>query len=323
MVSVVQVIRAARPDVLVLAGVDWDLERHTIRALADAIGGYPHHFAERPNRGIDSGADLNGDGRLGGGEDAHGYAEYAGQSALAILSRLPIDRTEVRDFSQMAWADLPGNLASPLDPPGRRLSTTAHWSVPVIMPDGQALHLLTWHATPPVFDGPEDRNGRRNRDETALWLSLLEGALGPVPERFVLMGGANLDPVDGDGVPDALLSLLSHADVQDPKPTSLGGSIAAAADGGANLRHLGDPRLDTVDWPDDGRGPGNLRVDYVLPSAGLTVVASGVFWPLADHSLSGDVVRASRHRLVWVDLSIGPKAPGQSGERIGSGMHGQ
>ena len=72
------------------------------------------------------------------------------------------------------------------DPPDlaavQRLATTGFWDVPVETPSGQ-LHLLAWHATPPVFDGPEDRNGRRNHDEAAFWRLLLEGAL-PMPPRI-------------------------------------------------------------------------------------------------------------------------------------------
>jgi len=34
--------------------------------------------------------------------------------------------------------------------------------------------------------------------------------------------------------------------------------------------------LDIADWSDPV--PGNLRVDYVLPSAGSTIVGSGVVW---------------------------------------------
>jgi hypothetical protein len=55
-----------------------------------------------------------------------------------------------------------------------------------------------------------------------------------------------------------------------------------------------------VDWPNVGR----LRVDYVLPSAGLEVLDSGVFWPAADAPDHATVSAASRHRLVWVDIRI-------------------
>ena len=61
----VEVARAAAPDAIVPPGVDWDLDGHTLKALANAIGGFEHSFTSRPNRGIQSGRDLNGHGRLG------------------------------------------------------------------------------------------------------------------------------------------------------------------------------------------------------------------------------------------------------------------
>ena len=47
-----------------------------------------------------------------------------------------------------------------------RLSSKSHWDVPVRTPGG-TVHLLASHPTPPVFDGPENRNGARNADEIA------------------------------------------------------------------------------------------------------------------------------------------------------------
>ena len=73
---------------------------------------------------------------------------------------------------------------------------------------------------------------------------------------------------------------------------------------GVNGGHDGDPALDTADWRDDGQGPGNLRVDYVLPSADLEVTAAGVFWPAAGEPLADAAATASAHRLVWVDLVL-------------------
>ena len=34
---------------------------------------------------------------------------------------------------------------------------------------GKTVHFLVSHPTPPVFDGPEDRNGTRNFDEIRFW----------------------------------------------------------------------------------------------------------------------------------------------------------
>ena len=74
---------------------------------------------------------------------------------------------------------------------------------------------------------------------------------------------------------------------------------------GINAIHAGDPARDTADWRDDP-GPGNLRVDYVLPSPALRLRAAGVFWPAPDRE-GGDLVARGqelgiRHRLVWMDL---------------------
>ncbi len=193
------------------------------------------------------------------------------------------------------------------------LSTTAHWDVPLEPSNGRLFHLLIWHATPPVFDGPEDRNGRRNHDETAFWLRYIDGDLGyEPPQHFALAGIANLDPLDGDGRVEALEALLTHPRVTDPKPSSRGGAEAAVIDAGVNLRHQGEASLDTVDWEDTPNRPGNLRVDYVLPSSNLDVLGAGVFWPAPDGLWRSEVELASRHRLVWVDVQV-PDRLGKGG----------
>ncbi|MEZ5777482.1 MAG: endonuclease/exonuclease/phosphatase family protein [Paracoccaceae bacterium] len=307
------VIARAAPDVLLLNGFDYDLDGAALAAFAGTVEKhgrrYPHFFAFRPNTGWATGIDLDGDGRRGGPGDAQGFGRFAGQGGMALLSRLPVDLGDAADYSGFLWRDLPGSLVAGAGLSEdalaiQRLSTTGHWSVPVALPEGGQLTLLAWHASPPVFDGPEDRNGRRNHDETAFWLRLLDGALSydlPVGP-FIIVGDANLDPVDGDGRPEALMELLSDARVKDPVPQSAGGA-AAIAQGGANGAQRGDPAADTADWPDDP-GPGNMRVDYVLPSADLTVVAAGVWWPSPDESGAEEAARASRHRLVWVDIEL-------------------
>jgi hypothetical protein len=158
--------------------------------------------------------------------------------------------------------------------------------------------LMVWSATPPVFDGPEDRNGLRNRDELRLWTAVLDGALGAPPgEHFVIAGNANLDPADGEGLREAMAAFLADPRLTDPLPLSAGG--AAAAD----PAQAGNPALDTADWAETG--PGNLRVSYVLPAAVWEVTGSGVLWPAADETAAlsaEDLVAAGPHRLVWVDL---------------------
>jgi len=265
-----------------------------------------------PNTGLATGRDLNRDGRLGGPRDAQGYGRFRGQGGMAVLSRYPL--WVMHDFTDMLWADLPGNvtqeLAGYIETDVQRLSSVGHWVIGIDLPGGVTAALGAFHATPPVFDGPEDRNGWRNHDEAALWLRFLDGALaGDGPGMpFVLMGDANLDPVDGDGRAEAMNTLLSDPRLQNVKPHSVGGIRDAALDGGTNTEHRGDPALDTADWRDDGNGPGNLRVDYVLPGRAWKVVDAGVFWPAPEDPLfdllGDESAGVTRHRLVWVDLVL-------------------
>ena len=196
---------------------------------------------------------------------------------------------------------MPGADVSALTPEAagvQRLSSTGHWDVALTLPGGGRLHLLAWHAGPPVFDGPEDRNGRRNADEARLWLRYLDGELaegwgGPPDGPFVLMGDANLDPLDGEGRREAIRALLSDPRLQDPEPR--GGPLSGEV---ADADQRGDPALDTADWPGDP-GPGNLRVDYVLPSSDLRVRAAGLDRPGPDAPEG-----ASRHAMVWVEVAL-------------------
>ena len=287
MTAVVSGLATIRADVLVLASFDYDHDRAALRALRDAIaraGGpdYPHLFTALPNTGMPTGLDLDDDGRLGGPGDAQGYGRFAGQGGLAILSRHPL--TLIEDHSARLWRDVPDSLL--VDAQGRvgaqatgadiqRLSTTAHWEVGMQPPTGPELRIMTFHATPPVFDGPEDRNGRRNHDEVLFWAHRLDGRIGTAPAGpFVIMGAANLPPDGGDGRTEAICRLLAHPRVQDAPDLH------------------GKP---TVNWPDPG--PGKLRVDYVLPSADLMIRAAKLM--AADP-------KASRHVPVIVDIDWPP-----------------
>ena len=298
--AVRSVIAEAQPDVLVIAGFDYDHGLAALTAFRDTLAAeglrFPHLHAVRPNSGRTTEFDLDGDGWRRGARDAQGFGSFAGQGGLALMSRLPLTGTQ--DFSGFLWRDLPGALLRRSDPgwETQRLSSVAHLVLTLDAPGGEPLSLLTYHATPPVFDGPEDRNGRRNHDETAFWAHYLAGTFGDAPgSRFVLLGDANLDPLDGDGRNAALAALLEHPRLQDPEPESDTARAAAGAEGGANADHRGDPALDTANWRDGEGDPGNLRVDYVLPSADWEILDTGVTWGRGE--------TAPRHGLVWVDLA--------------------
>lgn len=279
--AVMDVIAQANPDVITLQGFDYDLEGRALNAFAKALAAqtapYPYRYAAPPNAGRMTDLDLDADGKVTTARDAQGYGRFFGQGAMAMLSRFPINADKVQDYTTLLWRDLPGNLypmtkdgpfAGPQVHAIQRLSSHGHWVVPIDHPTFGEINILTFHATPPVFDGPEDRNGRRNHDEVAFWSHYLNGGLGPAPnESFILMGDANLDPKRGDGRSTAIIDLLAHPNLQDP----LQGK-------------------DTVLW--EQTGP--MRVDYILPSTDWQVTNAQVMPPIPD---------ASRHHLLWVDVT--------------------
>ncbi len=328
-----EIIQRVRPDVLLLNEIDRDaagenLELfHRLYLQVSQNGQPPIEYAYRvfpaSNTGEPSGLDLNANGKLGEADDAFGYGRFPGQYAFAIVSRWPIERGEVRTFQKFLWRDLPG-AKWPVDPQTQvpyysdaigeifRLSSKNHVIVPIQTPQG-LVHFLAAHPTPPVFDGPEDRNGCRNHDEIKLLAALLDpeqsrdfvddqGRRGGLPagSRFVVAGDLNADPMDGDSTDRPMEQLLQHPLIQaQPIPSSAGGAVASQVQGRANLQHRGDPAQDTADFND--QSVGNLRVDYVLPSKPFRVTAAGVFWPHPSLPES-ELVTASDHRLVWIDL---------------------
>ena len=322
-VAAARVILHARPDILVLNEIDFDWEHPDDPALnarrfaeaylasgPDSIR-YPYAYAAPSNTGLLTGLDLNGDGRVATdsdrgtrehGDDSFGFGTYPGQYAMAVLSQFPLDPAGVRTFQRFRWADLPGNHMPPehLVPEAEvifRLSSKSHWDLPVAI-GADTLHLWISHPTPPVFDGPEDRNGRRNFDEIMFWVLYLEGSdrlvddagtAGGYASRapFVIAGDLNARPGDEavvyDGVP-AIDQLLEHPGIQDPDSTN----------------------RPTASWLD------GVRVDYVLPSSDLTVTAAGVIDPRAgvNPTIARAAEAASDHRLVWVDIAWPPtRAP--------------
>jgi len=273
---------------------------------------------------VSSRLDLDGDGSLNEWADAFGFGRFPGSEGMALLSRFPIDVQAVRSFSLLKWRDvpdavLPTNADGTLYLPEKvaaafRLSSKSHWDVPVILPNGQRVNILAAHATPPVFDGVENLNGLRNDAEIGLWVSYLDGVefvddtgrQAPLDGTdFVLLGDLNNDPNDGEGQKGGIQSLLTHPLVTDPMQSSTGAEAASIRYGGANDTQAGNPANDTVEWDAD---IGNMRVDYALPSASLTVTDSGVFWPAPDESDSDMIAEgrdgASNHRMVWVDVLI-------------------
>lgn len=305
---------------------------------------YPYFYIAPSNTGIPSGFDLDNNGSVvttpgqaGYGNDAFGFGIYPGQFGMLLLSKYPIDTANVRTFQKFLWQDMPGSLLptialpdaaepwySPEEQAALRLSSKSHWDVPIQV-NGKTVHALVSHPTPPVFDGAEDRNGKRNHDEIRFWADYITPGQGSyiyddqgrkggltLGASFVIMGDQNADPFDGDSFQQAILQLLNNSRVNTSvTPTSAGGPDAAQRQHRINDQHQGNPAFDTADFSDTT--PGNLRADYVLPSQDLAITDAQVFWPAKDDPLFrlvGDFAPnfppegfpSSDHRLVWVEV---------------------
>jgi len=302
---------------------------------ADTLAGRSYQTVMLPvNTGQPSGYDLNNDGRVvttvpavppspGDGRvaeqtvagrmyggDAWGFGTFPGQYGLALFVHedLTVLRDSIRTFRRFRWAAMP-NAAEPIDSTSGepwftpeewrhvRLSSKSHWDVPVRLPDGSTLHVLASHPTPPAFDGVARRNDRRNHDEIRFWVDYLDGAAyieddssrgGGLHETasFVVLGDLNADPDDPNLFRSAIRDLVGHDRVQDVRPTA------------SSAPRTTFPSLD----PDDTARWGK-RVDYVLPSATLTVDTSGVWRPVSS-AASG--IPVSDHFPVWMDVRLPP-----------------
>src|SRR5829696_10362162 len=238
--NVAEVIQRARPDVLLINEFDFapaaaDLFRDNFLEVSQngaAPISYPYAFIAPSNTGIATGKDLNNNGVVvmtpgaaGYGDDAFGFGAFPGQFGMVVYSRYPIAYEQVRTFQLFKWKDMPGNLIptpfySPDEVDILRLSSKSHWDVPIVI-GKKTVHFLVSHPTPPVFDGPEDRNGRRNFDEIRFWADYISpgkagyiyddqgrrGGLKP-GALFVIAGDQNSDALDGDSIPVAAQQLL-------------------------------------------------------------------------------------------------------------------
>jgi 3-phytase len=358
---VAETVQRYRPDVLLINEFDFwaqspqtpvDLFRDNYLEVSQNGAApifYPYSYIAPSNTGIHSGFDLNNFGGIvstplapGYGDDAFGFGEFPGKFAMVVYSRYPIDEDAVRTFQLFKWKDMPGNLMpvpfySPEEVAVFRLSSKSHWDVPIRV-GGKTVHFLVSHPTPPVFDGLEDRNGRRNNDEIRFWADYItpgksgyvyddHGQVGGLKpgELFVIAGDQNSDPLDGDSIPGSIQQLLDHPLVNTKvTPSSLGGPWASRVQDALNTTHRSDPAFDTADFCDTPvfppcSGPGNLRADYVLPRKTLQLVDAGVFWPsldpadadplapfayLVDTTGLGFPAPTSDHRAVWVDVRV-------------------
>lgn len=329
--AIAAIIQRIRPNVILLneietSGVDGpsNAEKFAYNYLSESQGeGLRPLFFETytpgTNTGIHSGFDLDNSGTVDDtvperserqsdthrayGNDCFGFGTFPGQYGMALLvdRRLDIAHDEIRTFQEFLWKDLPG-----ANPPKAadesdwydvdewnsfRLASKTFADVPIRLPNGSVLHALISHPTPPAFDGQERRNKLRNHDEIRLIRAYIDNEASLYDDagttggfsgngEFVILGDLNADPTGGSGVEMTMFSQLFSSPLlaKDSHPGS-----AESIDG-----------LDRTDTARFG-----LRVDYVLPSSGITITASGVWRDLGDLEAF-----PSDHFPVWADVIV-------------------
>ena len=325
--NIAEIIQRINPDIILLNEFDRidnshkNIQYFISKYLAQGQNGqssitYPYFYQGAVNTGVKVNDDLNYDSKANQQpSDTHGFGYFEGHFGMVLLSKYPINEKDIRTFQHFKWRDMPKAL-KPIAPRTKqpwysdktwqalRLSSKSHWDIPVNV-NGKTIHVLASHPTPPVFDGPEDRNGKRNHDEIRFWFDYINGEQadyiyddlgkkgGLAPQQtFVILGDQNASSVEGDAINSSIQALLLSDKIQDPMPTSLGGELHSADN--KNAQHH------TAYW--------GMRADYVLPSAtAFTLKDSGVFWPGKNdeaYRLIESRQASSDHRLVWVDVEL-------------------
>lgn len=287
-------------------------------------------FMAPVNSGMHSGFDLDNDGRVVStfphpapsnpdgspprqtneqrayGNDAWGFGTFPGQYGMALLvdERLEIVGEKIRTFRLMPWDYVPGAFMPRMPETNEpwytaeewaifRLSSKSHWDVPVRLPNGQMIHMLCSHPTPPAFDGPEMRNQKRNHDEIRFWADYLDRAAyivddlnqpgGLDPEaHFVILGDLNADPERGNSFKNPIKrNLFANSRINS--------SVTPVSD------------LDVPGLAPSDTAMFKLRVDYVLPSRTVEPIRAGVW---RSNPEPADMPFPSDHFPVWMDIRI-------------------
>lgn len=323
--NIAEIIQRVRPDIILLNEFDYVPKEQGIAYFKShylnvsqnnqAAIDYPYFYIAPVNSGLATEFDLDNDGKKTGiMGDAHGFGFFEGHYGMAVLSRYPIDLDKVRTLQTFKYKDMP-NAQMPIDPTtGKnwyneqewqniRLSSKSFWDLPISV-NNKTVHILASHPTPPVFDGLEDRNGKRNHDEVRLVADYInnadyiyddKGKKGGLnaQSRFVILGDLNAAPEGDKQRTITTDQLLKH-------PLVNASFIPKSAGAKEQYPQHSHAKNYSASW--------QARVDYVLPSHyGLKIIDGGVFWPTKNsqlYRLIKDRNASSDHRLVWLDLRL-------------------
>ncbi len=118
--NIAAILQKVRPSIVLLNEFDFDESGESVGLLQSNYLQrsqhelkpvfYPHVYVAPSNTGIQSGFDLDRDGKLDSPGDALGFGNFPGQYAFVLLSQYELEREKIRTFQKFLWRDLPGAL---------------------------------------------------------------------------------------------------------------------------------------------------------------------------------------------------------------------
>jgi len=206
-------IAQANADVVVLTNMDADqVAVDTFRDLylnnteddrSDVD--YQYSYLAVGSKGLQSGADLNADGVIGGAPDAWGQGSFEEQGSVVVLSKYPVDEEQVTAVSKLKWQDVANNQLHHTKLDGvlaasMPVMNTGLWDIPIEYRN-QRVHVIAAQTEPENQN--QDVAAARQSDELKVIVDYLDGedyvhidegrqAKGVGDEKFVVAGALNL-----------------------------------------------------------------------------------------------------------------------------------
>lgn len=283
---VADAITAAKPDVVVLTGMD--AEPNAVAAFqAEYLGSdqddrpnlnYQYSYLAVGVKGQQSGADLDGDRVVGGPGDAWGQGAFSEQGSTVVLSRYPIDQAAVSSVTELKWKDVEDNQLKDSKLKGALAASipvmnNGLWDIPIQF-GSERIHVVAAQTEP--LESSYDFAASRQNDELRVVADYLNGA-----DYVRTDQGRQAKSLNG-------------------KHVVLTGSLAQRSDSFAGVdalaRQLGADR------------PLNSSGNYLIPSQNWSIIGQGRIGgpaPTAFQPLPGatpDVVESSE--LIWTDIKF-------------------
>ena len=315
------ILQIQRPKVVALTGFDFDEEEEALELFHSEYlnvsqdGHHPIQYKYRytapVNTGVDSGADLNKDGLVGGPEDNYGHGEFPGQGGMVFLSQLPIDEKNIRTFTDFKWDEVPENNMvgrgfTKLERSAMPLHSRGMWDIPIQSGRNQ-VHVIVTHLNPIRDLGAESADRDRYLDQMSFLRDYLEGGeagefivddagqSGGLNEdaAYVVAGQLNADPAEEHEQRRLLRDFATYAPFRSQGAHEALDHSSAAATTLEEQETLGEYEGE--------------RLNYVLAQRGTSsVTGSGVHWPRANDArfLAEPDEDGVGYRMVWSDIKF-------------------